>query len=151
MFDVRSDERLNAIQTRAGFIAFCSYWCVTLILLILMVSIDDGLLHDPYFVLAVPFITSMWVFVAMFIGKGFFRTIREEANRSPKQARETRLRLLLGTVLFAVTMFLMKRFDIFDHDVATVGTDLLTSCGIAAVFGVYLWFTQVRKVRGQDE
>jgi membrane protein CcdC involved in cytochrome C biogenesis len=151
MFDVRSDERLNAIQHRAGFIAFWSYCGMTLILAILLKSIDDEALHDPYFVLAVPWLISMTLYVLLHFGKGFFRTIRDEANKTPKQTRETRLRLLLGTVLFAPTMFLIKHFNIFDDDAATIGSDLLESCVIAVIFGLTLWFTQARKVRGLDE
>ncbi|MCZ7556377.1 MAG: hypothetical protein M5R41_08250 [Bacteroidia bacterium] len=151
MFDVRRDERLNAVQHRAGFIAFWSYWGMSLILLILLKSFDDEALHDPYFVLAVPWLGSMMLYVFLHFGKGFFRTIRDEANKSPKQTRETRVRLLLGTVLFAVTMFLIKRFNIFDDEAATIGSDLLESCVIAVIFGLTLWFTQARKLREREE
>jgi hypothetical protein len=151
MFDVRRDERLNAIQHRAGFIAFWYYWGISLTLLALMVNIEGGPLHDPFFVLALPWLTSMMVYVVLHFRKGFFRTIRDEANKSPKQTRETRARLLLGTVLFAVTMFLIKRFNIFDDEAATIGSDLLESCVLAVIFGLTLWFTQARRVRGLDE
>ncbi|MBE0558287.1 MAG: hypothetical protein IH628_13730 [Proteobacteria bacterium] len=151
MFDVRSDERLNAIQHRAGFIAFWYYWGISLTLLALMVNIEGGPLHDPFFVLGLPWLTSMLVYVVLHFGKGFFRTIRDEANKSPKQTRETRLRLLLGTVLFAATMFLIKHFNIFDDDAATLGSDILESCFLSVLFGLSLWFFQARKVRDREE
>jgi DMSO reductase anchor subunit len=151
MFDVKSDERMNAIQTRAGFIALLCYWGAVWTLGTLMLNIEGGVLHDPHFVLAIPFVISMFVFMALHIGKDFFRTIREEAHKSPKQTRETRLRLLLGIVLFAVTMFLMRRFNIFDDDAATIGSDLLATCFITAGFGGTMWFFQARKMRGRGE
>jgi hypothetical protein len=151
MFDVKSDERMNAIQTRAGYYAFFCYWGIVLTLAILMNSIEGGVLHDPYFILVAPWFTSMMIFVFLHFRKDFFRTIREEANKSPKHTRETRLRLLLGMLLFAMTMFLLKHFNIFDSETATPAADLLETCVVTAGVGVFLWFTQARKVRERDE
>lgn len=151
MFDVNSDERMNAIQHRAGYVAFLSYFVLAFILLVLMASIGEGPLHDPYVVLLVPWLASMLIFLSLHIGKGFFRTIREEANRSPTRTLETRIRLLLSTFLFAVTVFLLKHLDLFDHDHGTLGTDILESVGMAVCFFVLFWFTQARTVRERDE
>ncbi len=143
---------MNAIQDKAGYIALCCYWGIVSILTVFMLTFEDNeVLHDPYVVLIVPWFFSTIVFLAILLEKGFMRTIREEANRSPQETRKTKLWQLLGILVFAVTIFLLKRFDILDNDANTIQTDLLESCWITAFVGVYLWFTEVRKVRGQDD
>ncbi len=151
MFDVAKDERMRTAMQRAGAIAFYCMWAATLLLMMTSMMTDVDPLGDPSFMLGVPFLVGTFTYVIMSWTAGVYSTFRDEATRSPGKLKETRWRLAVGTVLYAGVMFLIKRSDILDHDIASLRRDVIDTLVVTIISALWVWFMLARKGRRQTE
>ena len=151
MFDAANDERVRAASHRAGAIAFYCMWATTFLLMVTSVMTDADPLGDPSFTLIIPWLVGTFTYVIMLWTGRVYSTFRDEATRTPEKLKEARLRLFLGTVLFAGVLFLFKRLDIFDHENATFQQDAADTLIVTIVPSLCMWFLMARKRRSESK
>ena len=149
MFDAAKDEHVRAASHRAGAIAFYCMWATTFLLMVTSVMTDADPLGDPSFMLIIPWLIGTFTYVIMLWTGGVYSTFRDEATRTPTKLKEARLRLLLGTLLFAGVLFLFKRLDIFDQESTTFRQDATDTLGVTIFWSLWMWFMMARKGRRQ--
>lgn len=145
MFDMAKDERLTRINHRAGMIAFYGMWVTTFALLVLGQVFENDPFTDPKFTLIIPWMVGTVSYVALVWRGGVYAAVREESTNTPRKLLEARVRMTISIVLFAAIMFFFKRFDIFDHDSATLAEDVISTLVVSAAWGATMWFLMARK------
>ena len=151
MFDEAKDERMVRIMANAGLYGFFTYFFLGLLLMALSNSVTHPLLEDVDFILVVPWLLSITVFLLVLLLNGYFRTIREEATRTMEATKDARIEVIVSTIFFFVLIFLMQHFNIFDNDTETVASDVFASASIALLWGVATWLLQARRGRNREE
>ena len=147
MFDPSRDERLRQIELEAGVIAFLTYFFLILGIMIVRGFVDVPVLSDPNFLLVAPWLFTGLVFFAVVVRKGYYAAVREENTRTRKRLLESRISVLLSTLMFGTGMFLFEYFDVFSDEQATLTEDLTDAATNALLFGAAMWFFLARKSR----
>ena len=151
MFQPEKDERLWRIELEAGFIAFLTYFFVTMALMIVRGFSDAGILSDPDFLLLVPWLVVGLVFIAVEWKKGYYAAIREESQRTKEQVVNSRTSLIFSVLILMVISFVIERLNIFSEEVEPISQDLLDSAVFALLMGFVMWFMTARRYRARNK
>ncbi|MBL0176033.1 MAG: hypothetical protein IPP94_12340 [Ignavibacteria bacterium] len=141
MFNISKDERLKAVNYRAGYVAF---W-VTSGLLLLGLFATHFLLPrdavDPLVTGFVPWFIGVWVYVILLLRGGYLTAVHEERTRTVQSRRAVWLSSIVGSVLFGTITYLQKRF-LPGHTPTSSESDIISSIvGALFFFAAMYWFT----------
>ena len=147
MFKPEKDERLSRIEHEAMSAAFITYFFGIMGLMITKSFVHAEVLSDPDFLLVVPWLLTILVFVGVMIAKGYYSAVREENTRTAESLRGTRATLITQVVWYAVAMFAINRLNLFSDETASISEDLMDASIFALMMGVATWFFTGRKTR----
>ena len=151
MFDEMKDERLRRITCEAGARAFAVWFFMALILTAMTMSGKFDFLHHTDILLTAPWAVSTLVFMGVLVLQGYFRTLREERNRTQASRRGASAELLATGAIIAVTTFALRHFNVVDDRSASITRDIASALLLAAVVVGILWVLEYRRGRTRHE
>jgi cation transport ATPase len=151
VFDENKDERLRRIAIEAGAWAFAVWFFLALLLTALTMFGKYEFLLDADILLTGPWAASTLVFIIVLGVQGYFRTLREERNRTHEERRSALVTLLSTGVLIAAMTFAGRHFNVFDDHSASITSDAATALLQALGVVVILWLMEYRRGRTRHE
>ncbi|MBE0558286.1 MAG: hypothetical protein IH628_13725, partial [Proteobacteria bacterium] len=109
MFSAFKDERLKQLRVKAGSLAYMTHLFVSGFLIFAALITSDELLNSAAFLLMGPTYVSATVAVIVLVRGGYFRTIRDEANRTEIQRRIARWDVIVTSLASFTTMFVLRQ------------------------------------------
>ena len=146
MFDISKDERLKAVNYRAGYVAF---WVTSGLLLSGMFTTHFLLPREavnPLLVSFVPWFIGVWVYVILLLRHGYMNAVLEEKARQSEGRRVVWVSVILTTVLFGTITYLLKRY-LPGHTPTSPEGDIISSIVGALLYGVTTYWFIGRRVR----